>query len=56
MDFERLGFWGKRPFVNNGRFAYAKLVGAGNLRLPYGFWRLGFVGKRPFVRTAILFM
>jgi len=28
-------------FVNNGRFAYVKLGGAGNLRLPCGIWESG---------------
>ena len=32
-------FWGKRPFVNNGRFAYVKLTWAGESVIT--LWNLG---------------
>ena len=41
----RLGFVGETAVCDNGRFAYVKLTGAGNLRLPCGFWEIGHCGE-----------
>ena len=52
MGFERLRFWGKRPFVNNGRFVCKAYWGGESEIALWVFERFGFWGKRPFVNNG----